>query len=276
MWLSAHRLLATGENVVSVIDPQRLRFVRRTRFAGVVFGGAGVPGGLALLLGQDVNGFAPAKVAVVDSEGRVRTVTIDRISLGYYHSGDTYEDRRPGFAVDPSTHRAFVVGGTDYMIAEVDLRSLRVVYHGGSTRSLAKGVPGPVRTARWLGGGLLAVAGIDGLQREGLRIVDTRDWRTRVADTDSVDLTLGDGVLVGSAPFCCPFEFAVYGLDGTPRYRFQLQGEQLQVRGPYGYVCRSASLTRVIELQTGATLSKTQADNAPVCATLLSGRSSAQ
>jgi hypothetical protein len=89
-----------------------------------------------------------------------------------------------------------------------------------------------------------------------------------------VDLTLGAGVLVGSAPFCCPFEFAVYGRDGALRYRFQLQGEQLQVRGQYGYVCRSASLTRVIELQTGATVRELQADHAPICATLLSGRSS--
>jgi hypothetical protein len=272
-WLSAHRLLTTGMNVVAVVDPQRLKVVRRTSLPGVVNGGAPLPDGLALLLGQDVNGFAAAKVAVVNAEGRVRSVTLDRISIGFYHAGDQYEDRRPGFTVDATTRRAFVVGG-DYTIAEVDLRTLAVSYHGGAARSLAKALPGPVRSARWLGNGLLAVAGINAVTRDGLRIVDTRDWSTRFADEESVDLTLGDGVLVGSAPFCCPFEFAVYGLDGMLRYRFNLEGVQFHVQGPYGYVCRSASLTRVIELATGATVREMQAAHAPVCATLLYGRSS--
>jgi hypothetical protein len=271
-WLSAHRLLATGENVVSVIDPQRLRVVRRASLSGVVFGGAALPDGLALLLGQDVNGFAPAKVAVVNAEGRVRTVTLDRISLGYYHDRNTYEDRRPGFAVDPSTHRVFVVGGADYTIAEVDLRTLGVSYHGGATRSLAKEVPGPVRTARWLGNGLLAVSGMDGLKRDGLRIVDTRDWSTRNIDADSVDLTLAADVLVGSSPFCCPSDVAVYGFDGTQKYRFGLEsGFVFRVAGSYGYVCHGIALSRVIELTTGATLRDNQVHTAqtPVCATLL-------
>jgi hypothetical protein len=276
-WLSAHRLLATGRDVVSVVDPRRLRVVRRTKLPGIVNAGARLPNGLALLLGQDLNGFAPAKVAVVDSEGRARSATLDRISIGFYQSGNQYEDRRAGFAVDPATRRAFVVGA-DYTIAEVDLRTLVVAYHGGSSRSLAKELPGPVRTARWLGNGLLAVAGIDGIRRDGLRIVDTRDWSTRFVDAESVYLTLGDGVLVGSSSPFVPSTLAVYGLDGSLHYRFTLDAntERFTVAGRYGYVCSGASLVRVIELASGATLRQVQAQgqSRPACATLLSGRES--
>jgi hypothetical protein len=276
-WLRSDRLLAAGLTAVSVVDPAQLRVVRRTKLPGLLEGGAArLPDGLALLLGQDVNGFAPAKVAVVDAEGRVRSVTLDRISIGFHHVDDQYEMRRPGFAVDPATRRAFVVGG-DYTIAEIDLRTLAVTYHGGASRAPAKALPGPVRSARWLGHGLLAVAGINALVREGLRIVDTRDWSTRFADDDSVDLALGDGVLVGSAPFCCPSEFAVYGFDGTFRYRFALEsGMQLHAQGRYGYVCHGSSLDRVIELATGLTVrdNRVHTPGGPACATLLYGRSS--
>jgi hypothetical protein len=270
-WLSAHRLLTTGENVVSVVDPQRLRVVRRTKLPGTVFGGERLPDGLALLLGQDVNGFAPAKVAVVDSEGHVRSVTLDRISIGYFHSGNQYEDRRPGFAVDLATRRAFAVGG-DYTIAEVDLRTLAVTYHGGSARWLTKELPGPVRNARWLGNGLLAVAGSNGTALDGLRIVDTRDWSTRLVDADSFYLALGDGVLVGSS-FWVPPALSVYGLDGSLRYRMKLEGTgtHFSVAGRYAYICSGAHLSSVVELASGTTLRQVQGQslNGPVCATLL-------
>jgi hypothetical protein len=270
-WLRADRLLVADDYSVAVVDPKHLRVVRKRWVPGVVWNSASLPDGVALLLGQDwKEGFAPAKVAAVDGEGRVRTVTLDRIMIGTQQNNDRSEIREPGFAVDSATRRAFVVGA-DYTIAEVDLRSLAVSYHGGSPRSLAKELPGPMRRARWLGSGLLAVAGMDGLQRDGLRIVDTRDWSTRVADADSVDLTLGDGVLVGSAPFCCRRAFAVYGLDGTLRYRFGLEsGADLHVGGRYGYVCRGLSLLRVVELATGTTLREVESAQRPVCVTLLS------
>jgi hypothetical protein len=80
-----------------------------------------------------VNGFATAKVATVDAEGRVWSRTLDHITIGFRHVGDTYEQRQAGFAVDSASRRAFVVGG-DYTIAVVDLASRAVSYHGGSSR----------------------------------------------------------------------------------------------------------------------------------------------
>ena len=274
-WFGKHRLLATGYSVAAVVDPQRLRVVRRTKVPGSVQGVARLADGLALLLKQDVNGFGPAKVAVLDTEGHLRAVTLDRISIGFSHVGSTYEVRTPGFAVDPVTRRGFVVGA-DYTIAEIDLRTLSVSYHGGAARSLAKALPGPVRTARWLGNGLLAVAGMNALQRDGLRIVDTRDWSMRVSDAESVNLTLGDGVLVGTAPFVPP-DIAVFGMDGALRYRFKLaNSEHFNVFGRYGYVCSGASLSKIIELASGTTLRQVEAQglNGPVCVTLLHGRTS--
>jgi hypothetical protein len=269
-WVSARRLLATGPNVVAVVDSQRLRVVRRRNLPGVVYGGARVSDGLALLLGQDVNGFAPAKVAVVDAEGRSRAVGLDRISIGFHRVGDRFEVREPGFTIDALTRRAFVVGA-DYTVAVVDLRTLAVSYHGGAARSLAKEFAGPIRNARWLGNGLLAVAGMDTLQRDGLRIIDTRDWSVRVADAESVNLTLAGGVLVGSAPFV-PAGFAVYGMDGALRYRFELErGAGFRISGRYGYVCNGVSLARVVDLASGATLHQVEGTAAPVCVTVLNG-----
>ena len=272
-WLGAHRLLATAANAVVVVDPHDRRVVRRARLPGVVYGGARLTYGLALLLGQDVNGFVPAKVAVVDAEGRSRAVKLDRITIGFHRVGDRFEARRPGFTIDPATGRAFVVGA-DYTVAVVDLRTLAVSYHGGAARSLAKEFAGPIRNARWLGNGLLAVAGMDTLQRDGLRIIDTRNWSTHVADAESVDLTLAGGVLVGSAPFV-PADFAVYGMDGALRYRFELErGMGFRISGRYGYVCTGIRLSRVVDLASGATLHQVEGTAAPVCVTVLHGRTS--
>ena len=248
-WLSANRLIAVGEHSIEVVDPTRLRVVTRRTFpSSVLAGAASIPNGVALLLGEDINGFAPAKVATVDAEGRVRAKVLDRITIGYFHQGDTYEIRQAGFAVDPLTQRAFVVGG-DYTIAEVDLASQSLSYHGGSTRWLAKEVPGPMRWARWLGNGLIAVAGSDTLQADGLRIVDTRDWSTTIVDRTSSNLALGTGGIVGTN---WP-RFWVYGLDGSLRYHFSVEnGQQLQVAGRFAYVCNGLTLVGVVDLTSGA------------------------
>lgn len=275
VWPSAKRLLSVAGNLVTVLDPTHMRVVRRTHLPGVMRNAVPWADGLVVLLGKDGNGFAPAALAVVNSEGRVRSIGLDRISIGFLRQGDTYEVREAGLAVDAATGSGFVVGG-DGIVAEVNLRTPAVAYHG-STRSLMKELPGPQWNARWLGNGLLAVAGIDGLERKGLRIVDTRDWTTRVVDADSVFVTVAGDMLIGSAPFCCPSDYAVYGIDGSPRYRLGFEfGEDMHIAGRFGYVCHGNTLTRVVQLSTGATLRQFQSGQAPVCATLLTGRTSAQ
>jgi hypothetical protein len=167
--------------------------------------------------------------------------------------------------------------GADYTIAEIDLRTLALTYHSGAERSLAKVLPGPVRNARWLGNGLLAVAGSNGIGLDGLRIVDTRDWTTRIVDSDSFYLSLGEDVLIGSS-YWIPPQLSVYGLDGTLRYRTKLEGggTHFSVSGRYGYVCSGAKLASVVELASGATLRHVQSQSltGPACAKLLSSRGS--
>ena len=81
-----------------------------------------------------------------------------------------------------------------------------------------------------------------------LKIVDTRDWSTRVIDQRSESVTVSGGVLVGSS---WP-NFAGYSVDGTQRYRFALAaGEDLQIAGRYGYLCAGTKLSAVLDMTTG-------------------------
>src|SRR5262249_20668750 len=136
-------------------------------------------------------------------------------------------------------------------------------YHGASSHYAAKPLPGPQRTAYWLGNGLLAVAGSDGFVPTGLKLVDTRDWSARVVDKSSEAVTLAGGLLVGSS---WP-NFAGYSLDGTQRYRFALApGEDLQIAGRYGYLCTGSKLSAVLDMTLGAPVSPRHGSN---CVTVL-------
>jgi hypothetical protein len=122
-------------------------------------------------------------------------------------------------------------------VAEVDLARLRVSYHALSQRSpqaRAKVMEGPVRHARWLGNGLIAVSGgdysVDGERLRftpaGVRVIDTRDWTGRTFARGADDFRLaGVGQLLAfSATWSSelelplPFGVAVYGLEGRKHF----------------------------------------------------------
>jgi hypothetical protein len=279
-WMSATRVLAVvqpaaDDAVAVVVNPTEKRVVRRTRLPGMPYGGASFGGGIVLLLAPQ-DGFGPAVIAVVDADGRLRTVTLDRISVGGLQHQETssFERRQPGLAVDPLGRRAFVVGA-DFAVAQVDLDSLALAYHG-SVRSLSKNVNGPVRFARWLGGGVLAVSGIDYQGDEvgnavGLRLIDTRDWSGRTVDPGVASFSLGDGLLVGTGPWGdAPRRYGVYDFNGTFRYSVETEGDQtFFLAGQYGYVCGGGQ-ARVVAAATGAALPQTSGQ----CPWLLYGQSS--
>src|SRR4051794_19776697 len=216
--------------------------------------------------------FTPAQVAVIDADGNMRVATVDRIEAGtIVDDGDeatppSARTTQPGFAVDPATGRAFVVS-PDLSIAVVDLQTLDVSYHG-ATRSLAKAIDGPSRWAAWLGGGLLAVSGVDysttvnGAQPTinetpyGLQIVDTRTWTTRTIDPDAIGFVSAPGALVAShSPTSTARETLIWAPDGTLRRRFSFTGSTwLDVEGSYGYVCKARALVSVVEVSSGATI----------------------
>jgi hypothetical protein len=280
-WLRADRLLAVvrADSSIAVVDPSRRSLVRWVPLVRPPVNVVRLPDGLALLLGSE-GSFAPAVVAVVDAEGVLRTVTLDRISIGnVFNEQGKIEVRTPGFALDAAGDRAFVVG-TDFTVAEIDLDTLRVAYHGGSARSPAKYAYGPARYAVWLGNGVLAAAGVDYSGDEtkgepvGLRLIETRDWSTQLVDPSVGYVWRAAGNPIFFATAAGPStHFDAYGMDGTLRYQLDLgDGEWLRVGGPYGYVCSSKDRAlRVLDVGNGAQAGLRGAR--PACPTLLYGQS---
>ena len=287
-WLRPDRLLATGvrddDAALAVIDPARRRVVRLVRLAGPAAGQTVLPGRRLVFLVGNYGSFGPARVAVANAEGAVRTVVLDRISTGTVvrEDGDarSAESRGVGFAVDPAGGGAFVVA-PDLTVAEVDLGTLDVSYHG-PVRSLSKFVDGPARQAAWLGNGILAVAGADyattgtGSARRtnvtpyGLRLVDTRTWTSRTLDPHATGFLPGAGVVLVETP--APGHVrtvTAWGGDGQVRYTLKVPPQAyLNLQAGRGYVCQSVRLVRVVAGATGTTLA---APRGRSCVRLLGG-----
>jgi hypothetical protein len=288
-WVRPNRVLATltleDRTDLLVIDPVARRVLRRVPLPFGVWGVHRLGDRVVFLLASQ-RGFAPARVAVADGDGRIRTVRLDRISAGSEgprNSNDVLERRGAGFALDAGGGRVLVVGA-NLTVAEVDVATLAVRYHPLVARSLAKAISGSERTAEWLGGGLLALAGtdyattLDAQKRRtttmtpfGVRLVDTHDWTMRTIDgstswfrplPDGV-LTLGNGVAVA------------YGRDGAERWRLPLaRSNYVTAAGRYVYVCSNNLLRRVVDAADGRTLVTLDAAAKRACAAVLRGGAS--
>ena len=197
----------TDSAEVAILDPVARQVLARRTVAGQVSTVGHLPGGLVLLL-TPARAIGPARLAVVAGRGTVRTVTLGRVSAGFKPPKvegpeAVGHQRGAGLAVDPAGRRAFVVA-PGAPVAEVGLNDLAVAYHALDRPASpldrlrrwllpaaeAKAVSGPWRQARWVGGGLLAVASgearvahdADGelVQREGIagvELIDTARWR---------------------------------------------------------------------------------------------------
>jgi hypothetical protein len=237
-WLGPRRLLAVvdqpladpdaelGDAAVVLVDPLAGRVLQRQNLhSGVQT--AVFAGDRAVLLTTPRDGIGTAGVAVVDDQGKVRSVPLRAISAGFKEPAEQGSDgvterREAGLAVDRAGGRAFVVAaGTP--VAEVDLATLRVAYHGLSQPASllgrlaawfvpaaeAKLASGPLRSACWLGDGLLAVwgsdarvvkdAGADPTVEEtpsGLKLVDTRSWTVTQLHPEATAVRWSDGRLL--------------------------------------------------------------------------------
>jgi hypothetical protein len=303
-WIGRSRLLLimgeatmSGHSDMLTLDPHARRVLQRQRLPGPVLTAGHLPDGLVLLL-TPTKGIGPATLAVVDDDARIRTVTLSEIPAGdeSVEAGALLVDRRayPGLAVDPAGRRAYVVAA-GAPVAEVDLTTLRVGYHRlakptSPLRRLAnwlvppaeaKGATdGPGRSARWLGDGLLAVAGSDAeasntkegarevLRPSGLQLIDTRTWTVRTIDPHTSSIELAGGRLFATG-------YRYDSNDGVPRgYGLTIYGpgdrrpvhlmgsEEVwgtQLHGDLAYV-RHGSGYSVIDLRTNRVLRHEEGD----------------
>lgn len=237
------------------IDPDTHRVVAKRRFARAVLH-VGRAGQSIVVLTAPETGIGPAGLVVVDPDGSVRSVGLDRIVAGtdLPNEGESPDPAKmrqniPGLAVDPAG-RAFVIPASGD-VAEVALPTLAVSYHTVAQpvsllgrlhdwlepRAAAKGVTGPARTAQWLGDGVVAVSGgdeattVDASNQihvswtpAGLRLIDTNTWGSRLVDRGADSFTVdGDALLATGSRWTSEgadhaMGLVAYGFDGTRRF----------------------------------------------------------
>ena len=287
-----------GAPEVVILDPLARQVLARHKLTGLVSAVGHLPGGLVLLLTPD-RAIGPARLVVVGGQGTVRTVTLGRVAAGFRPPKVERPDavghqRGAGLAVDPAGRRAFVVA-PGAPVAEVGLDDLKVAYHAIDrpasplTRlrqwllpaAEAKAVDGPWRQARWVGGGLLAVAAGEQrvahdakgepVQRDriaGVELVDTARWRAYDlhARASGVDyqggrLLLSGGTWGSDASSSTPrgVGLTVYGPgDRRPLHLLGRQFvQEVTVSGDLAYVWLTREQTSgyaVIDLRSGKTL----------------------
>jgi hypothetical protein len=203
------RVLAvvSGEpTTVYAIDPVRRAVVAKAELDGTVALGERTPGGLVLLL-ETPDRIGPASLAVVDNRLRVRTVTLDRITVGTVVTGSG-RDRlgtmhRPGLAVANNGRHAFVFSGPPEPAAAIDLRTLSVRYAPVRLVSAAtKGRgTGWTRTAAALPDGRVVVSGSEfRAESADVRVVDPRNWSSTLLDAGSSWFRVGGGLVFTYGP----------------------------------------------------------------------------
>lgn len=292
-WLRPDRLLAVvsaaGQSELVVVDPIRRRTLVRTPLPSYPAAIGRTEDALVLVLAT-WGSFAPARIVVADAEGTVRGTTVDRVLEGNAadeSAGIVSRSVRPGLAVDPEGRRAFLMPASG-AIAEIDLRTLAVSYHELDAQSLfrrflrwltpaaqAKAMEGPVREARWLGDGMVAVSGTDwsiatdgrGEPVEadtpaGARLIDTRSWTSHLLSADASSVAVAPGVVIAHGggwdlranrnrgPGVLAF-----GLDGRELWRLHA-GEYrwIDQAGSVGYVHDPTKRVEIVDLETGLVL----------------------
>lgn len=212
-WTTSNRIVAISMTAsvprpyvtrVAVVDADRAKVLGERRFpeADALPSIATRTGRVALLVVTRSRIAAP-RMVLVDSGGRIRVLTLDRLRAGRDPDGSA---RFPGFTVDPSGERAFVLG-EGRPAAIVDLRNVLISYKKIAalrmrtiTAPHPRGLTPPTdrrRRGAWLGDGRIAISGGDGYAATefrppkwqldsftpaGLTILDTRTWRARGID----------------------------------------------------------------------------------------------
>jgi hypothetical protein len=238
---------------LAVLDPEARRMVTERPIDGSLQAAASTQSALVLLVGPRRE-LGSARLVLIDAQGGMRTAILDRIPAGQEWEPAGRAPARsatPGLALDLAGGRAFVVGA-GAPVAEIDLSTLAVSYHDVSTPSSLLGrvgawlepraeakVPlaGPIRRARWLGNGFLAVWGsevqVTGEGQDvrvrdvaaGVTLIDTRNWTMRTIDRRASSLAVArDTLLTYGAHFdsgtrkLSGVGLTGYGVTGSAQY----------------------------------------------------------
>lgn len=247
-----------------VVDPERGLLRQRRLGRGGVLDAARTRRGLVLLLGRQGR-IGPARLAVVGPEGGVRSVELPGVRAGSRQLRPRLSEyRTPGLAVDRAGSRAFVVGASPAVVAEVDLATLRVVYRRPVERRLADGgnAIGSARRVVWLDGALAVTGHDDRVENQnqvsepaGLSLVDTRDWIRRTLDPEVRVAARAGGLLLGWGSD--EAALVAFARDGSERLRIVRTpaGGGLQLAWPFAYRGADAGYkphrADVVDLRTG-------------------------
>jgi hypothetical protein len=268
LWNYADKLVTVNQGStaeVIVIDPTKRR-LGAIRPLGASLVASESNGDQIVALIAPLDGIGPAKLAVIDDRGRVRTAPLPGIRAGseMLNNGEQNQFEYPALAANGD--RAVVIAA-DGTVADIRLDSLSTTMHVLS-RPLAhvhKFANGSSRTARFVDANVIALTGgddaFDGTTQHatpaGLTRVDVRDWSLRALDADTSALALsgfGPGcivctnVLVGYGAN----GLAVYDRDGTPMFRL-FAGTSVRptaVAGAYVYIGGSTHFT-IVDTWTG-------------------------
>jgi hypothetical protein len=280
---------------LAVIDPLSRRVLKRTPLRGDVVAGQPSRLGLAFLIAPR-RSIGASRLVWATARGNLHSIPLPRTKAGSVPpSGDLRREAVarhavPGLAIDEERGRAFIVSAGPLEVAEVDLGGRTVKYHDLDQRvsllgrlrdaleptAEAKGADlGATRSARWLGGGLIAVTGQDErppvagvrgpeevVRPFGLRLIDTGAWAIRTIDSrSSYSVATADALVVANDTYV-PLTgethatgLVAYSPDG--RRLFHLFGQQivprLQVAGHYAYASfyQPRHRTCVIDLRSG-------------------------
>ncbi len=263
-WVTPRAILGESSVAVYRIDPVRRRVVWSGLLPDGALGLRATPDGFVLLSSPGYDEIGPTTLTTIDAAGRRRSVLLDQIRSGIHETdpnASAVDEQVPGLAVDRATDRAYVVGAGE-PVAEVDLKTLAVVYHGGS-RTLAKSSTGSWRDAEWAGNGLIAVAGQDNPTADaqlpsGLDLIDTATWTWRQVDPQADDLSTGPGTLLAFETVSGQtLGLAAYDLAGNLRFRLAGTVGGASVASSTAYVWLLAGRTwrlDVLDLATGRVL----------------------
>ena len=259
-WLGPRLLVAaTGGSGTVVVDPRTGKIVRHGLSAPRPVASVRTRNRVVLLSrgpyrparGQ---GSAVVRVAVIDANGRVRSVALGRLRLAF-RDGTRWDEA--GLVVDPAGRRAYVVAA-DAPLAEVDLRTLRASYHRLDFLSVRPGElhraparPGRVlnrsRDAIWLGEGRMLVSGRDlvagrggteALVPAGAVLVDTASRRSRTLDPRASGAALAAGRLlaygtgIGLRGYTLDARRVFHLLEGQRVLDVQIATDRAYVRTP--------------------------------------------